>query len=104
MEQNKLVGMSDKILKEKTYYLIYICFGEHYKNTYAVYKYRKSRRFTVKQQQKFLYSTEGKIKISEGVLPGSATVETYWDIIKKLGLNEKDCDSCYNFGYLKKLI
>lgn len=85
---------------EKTYYLVRIYFGEHGENTYTVYEYRKSRRFTARQAWYHIYH-EQKTIFAEGKLPSGGTINDYWDIIKKLNLDEKVCDCYCTFGYIK---
>ena len=85
---------------EKTYYLIHIYFGEHGENTYTVYAYKKSRRFTARQAWYYIYH-ESKDIFAKGELPSTATIDDYWKIIKKLHLDEKVCDHLCTFGYIK---
>ncbi len=85
---------------EKTYYLVYMIFGENNKNTYSIFEYQKSRRFTARQAWNHIRHEEKKTIVTGNLSP-NATIEDYWAIIKKLSLNKKVCDRYCHFEFIK---
>lgn len=85
---------------EKTFYLVSLCFGKQNKNAFKIYRYHGEQRFTSKQGWRFLNAKGKKDMVLEGQLPASATIDCYWDIIKKYNLPEKACNRYCTFGYL----
>lgn len=84
----------------KTYYLVHIYFEKQSKNTYVVYEYQKSRRFTARQAWHHICHEQKKI-YDEGILPNHATIFDYCDIIQKLNLDERFCDRYCTFGFIE---
>lgn len=91
--------------KIKTYYLVHIYFGDYRKgeeNSYTVYSYKKSRRFTVGQALKYIRHEPHEVR-KTGELSNHATIEVYWDIINKLNINPKLCDRYCTFAFFHYL-
>jgi hypothetical protein len=87
---------------EKTYYLVHLYFGKvNEKNCYTIYSYQKSRRFTAKQAWYYLYHEQQKELAASGDLPVYATIDDYWNIIEKHGLDKKACDRYCTMGFIE---
>jgi hypothetical protein len=97
VDKKLLKGLLNLINVERTYYLIRIYFGDNNQNSYQVFQYSKSRRFTANQAWQHIYNNK---PLYEGKLSGNATIETKWDIIEKYKLNSKLCDTYSTFGFI----
>lgn len=84
---------------EKTYYLIYMYFGDNLQNRYKVFEYQKSRRFTAGQAWKHIRLGNHPSRY-DGCLKPSATIEDYWNIVNELHLDSKMCDRYVTFGFI----
>lgn len=78
---------------DKHYYLIHLDFTT---DTYQVYEYVKSRRFTANQAWQHIRNN--KANYTNEKLGPYATIETYFEIVENLGLEQKNCDRYVSFG------
>ena len=75
----------------KEYALIHLDFRT---NAYKVFKYKKDRRLTANQAWKVIRNDKSD---SIGQLDHRATINTYDEIVEKLGFNPKYCDRYVTF-------
>lgn len=75
----------------KVYHLIHLDFG---KRVYSVFQYEKDRRLTANQAWKMIRQSNPILTDKLGV---KSTIEDYYQIIEKLGYNEKYCDRYMTF-------